>query len=71
MFKTSIRIHAYILLFPLFTGISVTEATAQTVSTAVSAFHRYFRDRSDGTDSLTVRPMPPHLQHGSMRDAGG
>ena len=32
MFKTSIRIHAYILLFPLFTGISVTEATAQTVS---------------------------------------
>lgn len=32
MFKTSIRMHAYILLFPFFTGISVTEATAQTVS---------------------------------------
>ena len=32
MFKTSIRIHAYILLFPFFTGISVTEATAQTVT---------------------------------------
>ena len=35
MFKTSIRIHAYILLFPLFTGISVTEATAQTVSVSL------------------------------------
>ena len=32
MFKTSIRIHAYILLFPFFTGIPVAEATAQTVS---------------------------------------
>ena len=38
MFKTSIRIHAYILLFPLFTGISVTEATAQTVSHTVAAY---------------------------------
>ena len=37
MFKTSIRIHAYILLFPLFTGISVTEATAQTVSSMPDA----------------------------------
>ena len=32
MFKTSIRIHAYVLLFPFFTGISVAEATAQTTS---------------------------------------
>lgn len=32
MFKTSIRIHASILLFPFFTGISVAEATAQTTS---------------------------------------
>lgn len=32
MFKTSIRRHASILLFPFFTGISVAEATAQTTS---------------------------------------
>ena len=32
MFKTSIRRHASILLFPFFTGIPVAEATAQTVS---------------------------------------
>ena len=32
MIKTSIRRHAYVLLFPFFTGISVAEATAQTTS---------------------------------------
>ena len=32
MFKTSIRIHAYVLLFPFFTGIPVAEATAKTTS---------------------------------------
>lgn len=32
MFKTSIRRHASILLFPFFTGIPVAEATAQTTS---------------------------------------
>lgn len=39
MFKTSIRIHAYILLFPFFTGIPVTEATAQTVSLPETCRH--------------------------------
>lgn len=41
MFKTSIRIHAYILLFPFFTGISVTEATAQTVSLPETCRHTF------------------------------
>lgn len=41
MFKTSIRMHAYILLFPFFTGISVTEATAQTVSQPEPCRHTF------------------------------
>lgn len=39
MFKTSIRIHASILLFPFFTGIPVAEATAQTVSLPETCRH--------------------------------
>lgn len=41
MFKTSIRIHASILLFPFFTGISVAEATAQTVSQPETCRHTF------------------------------
>lgn len=41
MIKTSIRMHAYILLFPFFTGISVTEATAQTVSQPEPCRHTF------------------------------
>lgn len=39
MFKTSIRIHAYVLLFPFFTGIPVAETTAQTVSLPETCRH--------------------------------
>lgn len=41
MIKTSIRRHAYVLLFPFFTGISVTEATAQTVSLPEPCRHTF------------------------------
>lgn len=41
MFKTSIRIHASILLFPFFTGIPVAEATAQTVSLPETCRHTF------------------------------
>ena len=41
MFKTSIRIHASILLFPFFTGIPVAEATAQTVSQPETCRHTF------------------------------
>ena len=41
MFKTSIRRHAYVQLFPFFTGISVTEATAQTVSLPETCRHTF------------------------------
>lgn len=41
MFKTSIRIHAYILLFPFFTDIPVAEATAQTVSLPETCRHTF------------------------------
>lgn len=41
MFKTSIRIHASILLFPFFTGIPVAEATAQTVSQTETCRHTF------------------------------
>lgn len=41
MFKTSIRRHASILLFPFFTGIPVAEATAQTVSQPETCRHTF------------------------------
>lgn len=41
MIKTSIRRHVSILLFPFFTGISVTEATAQTVSQPETCRHTF------------------------------
>lgn len=41
MFKTSIRRHASILLFPFFTGIPVAEATAQTVSLPETCRHTF------------------------------
>ena len=41
MFKTSIRIHAYILLFPFFTVFSGAEATAQTVSQTETCRHTF------------------------------
>lgn len=41
MFKTSIRRHAYVQLFPFFTGIPVAEATAQTVSQPEPCRHTF------------------------------
>lgn len=41
MFKTSIRRHAYVQLFPFFTGIPVAEATAQTVSLPETCRHTF------------------------------